>query len=64
MATLTLEPRRELQQAGGEPLKLEDPETHEVFVVIPEVVYRKLQELAVLDHSDPSLYEFGEFHPD
>ena len=33
------------------------------YLVIREDVYRKLQEL-VIDHSDRSLYEFGEFHPD
>jgi hypothetical protein len=64
MATITPELRQEIQQAGDEPLKIEDPETHQVYVVIREDVYRKLQELAVIDHSDPSLYEFGEFFPD
>jgi hypothetical protein len=64
MAILTPEQRQEIQRAGGKPLKIEDPETHQVYVVIPEDVYRKLQESAAIDHTDPSLYEFGEFFPD
>jgi hypothetical protein len=64
MTTITSELRQELQRAGDELLKIEDPETHQVYVVIREDVYQKLRELTVIDHSDPSLYEFGEFFPD
>ena len=64
MATLTPEQRHEIDRSGEEPVRLEDPDTREVFVVIREETYRKLRELAAVDHSDRSLYEFGEFYPD
>ena len=33
MTTLTLEQRQAIAQAGGNPLRVEDPETHQAEVV-------------------------------
>ncbi len=64
MATLTPELRLQIEQTGGEPLRVEDPETNTIYLIVREDVYRKMQELALIDHRDRSLYEFGEFFPD
>ena len=62
--TISPELKAEVERSGDEPIRLEDPETKTAYVVIREDVYRELQRLAVIDHSDRSLYEFGEFYPD
>ena len=61
---LTPEQRRAVEEAGDAPVRLEDPETKASYVIVREDVYRRLNALAVVDHSDRSLYEFGEYHPD
>ena len=63
MATLTPEQRQEIEKAGEEPVRIEDPETHEFYVVIKEEVYRRLREAIEMDQSDLSLHEFEEFIP-
>jgi hypothetical protein len=62
--TLTPELRQAVEKAGDEPVRVEDPETHTTYVVLREDVYRRLHALTRIDHSDRSLFEFGEFHPD
>jgi hypothetical protein len=62
--TITPELKVAVEQAGEEPLRIEDPDTKTAYLVIREEVYRELRRLAVIDHSDRSLYDFGEFHPD
>jgi hypothetical protein len=62
--TITPELKAAVERAGDEPIRLEDPETKTAYLVIREEVYRTLRQLAVIDHSDRSLYEFGEFYPD
>jgi hypothetical protein len=42
---------------------VEDPDTHTTYLIVGEDVYRRIYDLAVIDQSDSSLYEFGEFHP-
>jgi hypothetical protein len=64
MTTLTPELKKAIEEAGAEPIRLEDPETKTAYLVIREDLYRELRQLAVIDHSDRSLYEFGEFYPD
>jgi hypothetical protein len=62
--TLTPELKRAVEKAGDEPVRVEDPETHTAYLIVREEVYRRMCALTALDHSDRSLYEFGEFHPD
>jgi hypothetical protein len=65
-ATITLTPelKQAVRQAGEEPVRVEDPETHTAYLVIREDVYRRIYALAAIDHPDRSLFEFDEFHPD
>lgn len=63
MATLSPEQRREIEKAGDEPVRVEDPETHARYVIIKADVYKRLQELAGAETIDPSFFEFGEFFP-
>jgi hypothetical protein len=62
--TFTPELKQAIERAGDDPVRVEDPETHTTYVVLREDVYRRMHALARIDHSDRSLYEFGEFHPD
>jgi hypothetical protein len=62
--TLTPELKQAIEEAGDEPVRVEDPETHTAYLIVREDVYRRMHALTRIDHSDRSLYEFGEFHPD
>ena len=62
--TLTPELKQAIEKAGEEPVRVEDPETHTAYLLVREDVYRRMCALPAIDHSDHSLYEFGEFHPD
>jgi hypothetical protein len=64
MTTITPEQRRLVEQAGAEPVRLEDPETRQDYVLLRREVYERLLELMETERVDRSLYEFGEFHPD
>jgi hypothetical protein len=55
---------RAVEKARDEPRRVEDPETHTAHLIVREDVFRRLYELIAIDHSDRSLYEFGELHPD
>jgi hypothetical protein len=62
--TIPRDLKRIVEQAGREPIRIQDPETHTAYLLVREDVYRKLWEQAAIDHADRSLYEFGEFVPD
>jgi hypothetical protein len=57
--TLTPELKQAVEEAGDEPVRMEDPETHAAYVVIREELYRKLREEAVPE-SDFTLHEYQE----
>ncbi len=59
--TLTPELKQAVDEAGSEPVRLEDPETHTAYVVIKEDLYRKLSES--VPESDLTLHEFEELIP-
>jgi hypothetical protein len=61
MTTLTPQLRQEIEKAGENPVRIEDPETHNTYVLLKEDVYRRLKEAVALEHSDRSLYEYEEF---
>jgi hypothetical protein len=62
--TLTPELKRAVEQAGDEPVRVEDPETHTAYLIVREEIYREMLEHTAIDHSDLSLHEFSEFYPD
>jgi hypothetical protein len=53
--------KRAVEQAGDEPVRVEDPETHTTYVVIREDHYRRLKE--AIPESDFTLHEFEELIP-
>ncbi len=63
MAVLTSEQKDAIKNAGDKPVRLEDPETHEAYVLVKEDAYKRLQEAVEFEKIDPSFYEFGEFVP-
>jgi hypothetical protein len=59
MTPLTTEQRQLLQQGGGEPLRLIDPDTNQHYVLVRAEVYEQLQSLQMdLDPRDlyPALH--------
>ena len=61
--TITPEMKQAVEQAGSEPLRVEDPETHTAYVVMKEDMYRRLREAVEVETIDPSFFECGEFIP-
>ena len=43
MTTLTAELRQEIEKAGDEPVRIEDPETHTTYVLLRAEVYDQLK---------------------
>lgn len=43
MVTLTVEQREEIQKAGDEPIRIEDPETHATYVLVRAEVYEGIK---------------------
>jgi len=64
MTTITPEQRRLIEQAGAEPVRLEDPETRQDYILMRREVYERLLMLMEMERVDRSLYEFGDFYPD
>jgi hypothetical protein len=62
--TITAEQKQAIEKAGIEPVRVEDPETNTPYLIVREDLYRKMFQAVAFDHSDESLYEYGEFHPD
>jgi hypothetical protein len=61
--TITPELKQAVEQAGENPVLLEDPETKTAYVVVKREVFEQLMKLMSVEQVDRSLYEFGEFHP-
>jgi len=61
--TITPELKQAVAEAGEEPVRVEDPETHTAYVVIKEEAYRRLKEAVEVESIDPSFFEYGEFVP-
>jgi hypothetical protein len=59
--TLAPELKQAVENAGGEPVRIEDPETHTTYVMITEDLYPKLSE--AVPESDFTLHEFEELTP-
>jgi hypothetical protein len=63
VVTITPELKQALAQAGDEPVRLEDPETREAYVLLKRDVYERLLKLGEVERVASSLSAFDEFHP-
>jgi hypothetical protein len=61
--TITPELKQAIEQAGEQPLRIEDPVTHAAYVILREETYERLRSVAEAEKIDPSFYEYGEFIP-
>src|SRR6478735_4416307 len=61
--TMTPEQKVAVDQAGDAPVVVEDPETHESYVIVKEETYRRLTQAVEVESIDPSFFEYGEFIP-
>lgn len=61
--TMTPEQKKAVDQAGDAPVFVEDPETHECYVIVKEETYRRLAKAVEVESVDPSFFEYGEFIP-
>jgi hypothetical protein len=61
MIELTNQQRQEVRRAGGGPVRVTDPETKAVYVVLRADLYGRMKR--VFEEVDPSLYEFDEIDP-
>jgi hypothetical protein len=55
---LTDELRQALARQPGEPLQIEDPVTHDRYILVKLDVYEQLQRAATYDASDPDPRDF------
>jgi hypothetical protein len=60
MTALTPEQRQEIERTGV--VRVEDLETHTVYVILKEEMYQQMQALAA-GKSEGPLYESGDFEP-
>ncbi len=60
MVALTAKLQQELQKAGGKPVRLTDPRSHQEYVLIQAQEYERMCRLLEVETVDPSLYEFEE----
>lgn len=63
MATISPEQRQEIEKAGQEPIRVEDPQTHARYVIVKEDVYDRMRALLEEEEIDPSFFEYGDFEP-
>jgi hypothetical protein len=61
--TMTPEQKKAVDQAGNAPVVVEDPETHECYVIVKEETYRRLANAEKIESVDPSFFEYGAFIP-
>ncbi|MDB5352511.1 MAG: hypothetical protein JWN86_3758 [Planctomycetota bacterium] len=61
--TITTEMRQAVEQAGIEPIRIEDPSSGTSYVLIREDVYRQMQEIVILESSERELDVFQDTRP-
>lgn len=61
--TITPEQKQAVDQSGGEPVRVEDPETKAAYLIVREDMYLRMKDLLDLERSDRSLYEYEDFRP-
>jgi hypothetical protein len=62
MTAITPELQRLVEEAGAEPVRLEDPQTKEAFVLLRAEAYEKMK-ANLPQEVDPSYFEYEEFLP-
>jgi hypothetical protein len=64
MATIGLSPeqRRLVEQAGDEPVRIDDPDTHATYILVREDVYRRLEGRVGTPGADRALRGPGDDH--
>ncbi len=61
--TITHEIRQAIDQAGEQPVRVDDPETRTQYVILKAEVYDRMRSLLEAEEIDPSFFEFGDFIP-
>jgi hypothetical protein len=57
MYTISPELRQAIEQAGDEPVRLEDPERQTAYILVREDVFRRMQTLMVSDDGELTIEE-------
>ncbi len=60
---ITPEQKLAVGRVGDAPVVVEDPETHESYVIVKEELYGRLTNAIEVESVDPSFFEFGKFIP-
>jgi hypothetical protein len=63
MNILTPEQRRAVNSAGDQPVLVEDPETHQAYVILKADLYDRMRSAIEEEEIDPSLFEIDDFEP-
>ena len=61
--TITPELKHAIEQAGDEPVRVEDPETHSAYVLIRVDLYDKMRKTFQREEIDASYFEYEKFIP-
>jgi len=62
MPILTPEQKQAVREAGQGPVRLEDPETHQSYVILRAEIYERMRALTE-EEIDPSFFEIDDFEP-
>jgi hypothetical protein len=63
MSILTPEQSRAVTAAGDQPVRIEDPETHQAYVILKADVYDRMRSALEEEEIDPSFFEIDDFEP-
>jgi hypothetical protein len=63
MTTLTPEQRRAVTAAGDHPFRVDDPETHQAYVILKADIYERIRAVLEEEEIDPSFFEIDDFEP-
>ena len=61
--TITSEMKHAVEQAGIEPVRVEDPVNGTTYILIREAVYRQMREIVSLESSERELDVFQDTRP-
>ena len=64
MATITPEQRQEIENAGDEQVRVEDPQTRAKYVLVKQEIYDRMRSSPRRRRDRPvAFFEFGDFEP-
>ena len=61
--TITTELKQAIEQAGDEPIRIEDQDTHTAYVLVKAEVFDRMRALGEAEEIDPSFFEIDDFEP-